>query len=293
MSNRAGPSRRHLLLAAAGGLAPALILAGFVATGAPGERPPFLGASEAPTRETPLAPPHGALQAAGSGPNVPLTRRLAERFAAQGGGAIVVHASIGSRGGILAASDGAVDLGLISRPLGKAELALGLEVVPYARVEVLLAAHPGDADERLTPEDVLAIYRGTRKTWHDGSPITVLLREVGDSGQEALARALPGFGEVVAEAHRSRRFRVIYREHDMKEALLSTPGAIGVFDKGLAKIEQAPLRLLPIEGVTPTRDLAFVRRRGDPRADAFLAFVRSPAGREIIGEGGYLPLPVP
>ena len=198
-----------MALAALGGLTPALILGGLIATGEPGERPPFLSAAPKAARTPGREPPGDTIEAAGSGANVPLTRLLAERFAAGGGTPLVVHASIGSRGGILAAADGAVALGLVSRPLGSKEAALGLEVVPYARAEVVLAAHPDTPEEALGPDDVLAIYRGERATWRDGTPITVFLREVGDSGQEALARALPGFGEAIAEAHRTRRVRVL------------------------------------------------------------------------------------
>ena len=61
--------------------------------------------------------PRPELLLAGTGTLVPLAMALAREAALETGLQIRVEPSIGSEGGIAAASDGAVDLGLVSRPL--------------------------------------------------------------------------------------------------------------------------------------------------------------------------------
>jgi hypothetical protein len=84
-----------------------------------------------------------SLTAAGSGVNLGITRLLAEGFSKYNKGvAIDVPGSIGTRGAIKAAADGAIALGLISRSLKEEEKALGLIVHPYARVAIVITANP-------------------------------------------------------------------------------------------------------------------------------------------------------
>src|SRR5687768_2980829 len=106
----------------------------------------------------------GPIALAGSGGNLPLTRALAEAFEARTPGArLVVQESIGSTGGVRAVAEGAIDVGLVSRSLRAAERGLGLETIPYARVAVVLATHPGVSDHGLTRADVLAVYDGRKR----------------------------------------------------------------------------------------------------------------------------------
>ena len=74
---------------------------------------------------------------AGSGTNLPITRLLVEAFRQHHPEYLIeVPASLGSTGGIGATVEGAIALGLISRPLKSQEQALGLTSVSYARTAV-------------------------------------------------------------------------------------------------------------------------------------------------------------
>jgi phosphate transport system substrate-binding protein len=273
-----------------------------------GPRPPTSLGRAAPARPAAIARPAAATDAvdlAGSGSNVPLARALAKAFSERSPGTrIVVHESIGSTGGVRAARDGQVDLGLVSRPLGPEEQRLGLALVPHARVAVVVAAHPGVAEVDLAAADLVALYRGERARFRDGAPVVVLQRERGDSSHLAFGNGVPGFAQANDEAYRAGRWRVLYHDRTMQEALMATDGAIGLFDLGQIVTQNLPLRVLTVDGVAPTpehvrsgryrfvKDLAFVSS-GAPRgaAAAFLAFVASPAGREVTRRAGYLPLP--
>jgi len=261
--------------------------------------PPFLQPGHAPPATVVESPAPGAgLQMAGSGSNLPITRALASRFAVGADHHPVVHASIGSGGGIRALLDGVIDIALVSRPLRDGEREQGLLATPYARVPVVVATHGSVPDRRLSPADLLALYAGERRTWADGSRVVVLQRERGDSSHAAVARVLPGFAEVNEDAYRSSRWRVLYRDETMREALSDTRGAVGLFGQG-AIPPGLPLSSLAVDGVTPSPDtvrsgaypfskeLAFVTRGAPTGASrVFIEFALSETGREIVEAGG-------
>lgn len=265
--------------------------------------PPFLdpNGATATARPPPSAPTAG-LRLAGSGSNLPLTRALSAAFPRDLGPHPVVHASIGSGGGVRALLDGVIDVALISRPLREGEREQGLVVIPYARVPVVVAAHDSVPERALTTEQLISLYAGALTTWSDGSRVVVLQRERGDSSHIAVARVLPGFDEANETAYEQSRWRVLYRDEAMREALADTHGAIGLFGQG-AIPASLPVRPLPIDGVNPdresardgsypfTKDFAFVTR-GAPTglARAFIDFSLSPAGRRIIEQAGGIPL---
>lgn len=297
-----GPSRRAwaltalLLLALAGGAALA------VRAAESGPRPSFRHARGAPDAAE-LGP---GLHIAGSGACLPLGRALASSFDA-GETRVVVHDSIGSTGGVRAVHDGVIEIGLVSRPLHEHERSLGLRVVPFARVPVVFIAHPDVPATGLGRDQIVAAYRGALDRWpapqHADTelPVNVLLRERGDSGQLAVARALPGFGEAVHDSLARGRFRVLYHDEDLVRAVARIPGALGISD--LVQARRAAVRVLEVDGVVPSpdavrdgtypfhRDLALVLAP-EPSALAarFAAHVRSPAARETIRAAGALPL---
>ena len=282
----------------------ALLLGGLLGT----TREPFT-AGEVP-RDSPLhlrstARPPEVVHLAGSGSNIPLTRALAEAFeVARPDLHVVVFASIGSTGGVQAAYDDVIDLGLVSRPLRDSEAALGLHVVPYARVPVVVAVNLGVPDDSLEPADLVEIYAGRRSVWSDGTPIVVLQRERGDSSHQSVADAVPGFEAVNEAAYREQRWRVVDSDQAMQEALSITAGAIGVFDLGAIVLQRLPVKPMLIDGIAASeasvqsrrypfsKDLAFVSVDQPAGAVAdFLGFVDGEQGRRLMRASGYIPLP--
>ena len=274
-----------------------------------GPKPPYLDPARAPVADPRPAPrPSSLLRLAGSGSNLPLTRALADAFLAKRPWLrIRVHESIGSTGGIRAVHDGALEIGLSSRPLKPEEQELGLVSIPYARVAVVLAANPTVPLRSVDREQLVALYSGSEQFWSDGSAVVVYQREPGDSGHLAARAAVPGFAEIDEQALADRRWSVLFHDRAMQEALVSTPGAVGLFDQGLAVIQDLPLLLLEFDGIRAsednvrtgrypiTKDLAFVLPADDhdPLAHEFIAFVFSAEGQKVIRESGYVPLEPP
>jgi phosphate transport system substrate-binding protein len=242
------------------------------------------------------------LELAGSGSNVLLTRRLVDAFLENAPGVnAVVHESIGTTGGLRAVADGVIDFALASRPVQPVERR-GLSALRYARVAVVLAAHPNVSDDRLSSGDLLDVYAGKRERWSDGARIVVIQRERGDSGHRAISAVLPAFDAINDHAWRHHRYPVAYSDRAMEDDLARTPGAIGVADLGAISIQRLPLRVLAIDDVAPSvesvtdgryrfsKDL-FIVWRGAPTAamQQLIEFLRSDAARSIIRDSGYLP----
>ncbi|MEM6995537.1 MAG: substrate-binding domain-containing protein [Myxococcota bacterium] len=298
------PSANTAWLIVAAAVATMLVAgAAVVLGGDQGEQPPFL-TQPGPARAAPAGPrdPDAPLGLAGSGSNLPITRALVAAFADGGGRLPVVHPSIGSGGGIRALLDGVVDVALVSRPLKERERALGLVAVPYARVPVIVAVHSDVPDRDITTPQLVAVFAGHHGTWSDGSRITVLQRERGDSSHRAVATAIAGFAETNDEAYREGRWRVLYHDDAMTDALDSTPGALGLFGQGSVPATRS-IRALTVDGVPPTvasireqrypftKDLGFVMA-GEPTGAvaAFIDFARSPAGRAVVEKAGGMAL---
>jgi phosphate transport system substrate-binding protein len=216
-----------------------------------------------------------------------------------------VHDSIGTTGGIRAVRDGAIHVGLASRPLLDEEARLGLVATPYARVAVVVAANAGVPDSCTSREELVGMFAGSRARWSDGSRIVVLQRERGDSSLLVMGKLVPGLLAENEAAYGENRWRVLYTDVAMQEAIMATPGAVGIFDLGAIEAQRLSIKPLCVDGTAPSlesmlsgrypfsKDLAFVTV-GAPAglAAELIRFVLSSAGRELTARLGYAPLPL-
>ena len=246
-----------------------------------------------PSTASAVLAPRPEVLAAGTGAMTPLAIALAREIPSRPGLRVRIEPSIGSGGGIAAARDGAVDLGLVSRPLRPEESA-GLERVDLARDAVVLAAAADFPLDDLSSGEVHRLYRGELRG------LTLLLRDEADSANSALESVIPGLAEERRTSAGSGRFRVLDHDDSMAFALATTPRAVGVFS--LAAV-RPPLRALRLDGVAPSNDslargawravrtLGVVYRpeRRD-RVAPFLALATSERGRALIRSLGYVPL---
>jgi phosphate transport system substrate-binding protein len=246
-----------------------------------------------PSSAVAVLAPSPEVLAAGTGAMTPLVMALVRELSAGTGHPVRVEPSIGSGGGIAAARDGAVDLGLVSRPLYPEE-AKGLERVDLARDAVVLAAASDVPIDNLSSDDLHRLYAGELRG------ITLLLRDESDSANAALESRYPGLGDERRHSAATGRFRVLDHDDSMGLALATTPRAVGVFS--LAAL-RPPLRALRLDGVAPspeavargtwpinrTLGVVFRPERRD-RVLPFLALATSERGRALMRSLGYVPL---
>ncbi|MCS6899579.1 MAG: hypothetical protein RMJ98_07615, partial [Myxococcales bacterium] len=181
------------------------------------------------------------------------------------------------------------------------EQGLGLQVFPVARGGVVLAVHRDVLLRGMSREEILQLYRG------DGGPpgvgLSLLLRDREESANAALERWIPELKPLREQAYEQHRARVLYHDEAMREALVSTPGAVGVVDLGAVVSAHGMLRGLAIDGVEPTldalrdgrwkatRELSFVfRPERIARVQAFLHWIRSREALSVIEASGCIPV---
>jgi phosphate transport system substrate-binding protein len=240
----------------------------------------------------------------GTGTLTPLASLLASAWSARHGQPkVIVEPSIGSSGGIRAAADGEVDIGLVARPLKESESKLGLVLLPIARDAVVFAAHPSVHVDGVSSETLVALFSGAQTTFEDGTPATVFLRDRDDSAHSSIERFVPGLRDAREGALEAHRFRVLTHDDAMGESLAITPGSVGVYSLGALAAGHLPLKVIALDGVQPslqniengtwkaTRDLAFVARSDRlARVRGFLSFVAGPEGAAISRANGCLPI---
>ena len=241
---------------------------------------------------------------AGCDSNIPLTRLLARAFMQHHPEVRIQLRTVGSTNGVALATAGAIQVGLVSRPLRDAEEGLGLTFLPYAKTAVIMGADPDTPDTTLTTADLLSFYRGTKLTWNSGREVTFLTREEGDSSISSLKQAMPGFAEAYAAGSTTSHWTILYSEPTMHEALLTHRFALGLSDLGTTTLERLPIKVLSIDGVAPTpenvasgryrfvKTLGFVWREDalPASARAFVNFVQSEDGAGLLRAHGYLPV---
>lgn len=245
-----------------------------------------------------------ALEVAGSGSNLPLTRRLLESWRERSGQRFILHSSIGTTGAVQAVRDGVIHIGLLSRPLSEQESSVaGPDYlrITYAWSVVAFAANPSVRDHGVRAGEIVELLRGRTSTWSDGSPRVFILRERGDSSHRAAMLRIEGFGAAERDAQSAGRFRVLYSDVELRYSLLGTIGAVGLTDLGAGSIDGLPLVPLALDGVEPTLEnarsgryrlikplIALAPARHDARVESFLLFLRSPEGLRLIETSGFL-----
>lgn len=249
----------------------------------------------------PTARPAG-LVLAGSGANLAPMRLVALEYAVRyPDRKVQVEQSIGTSGAMRALADGEIDVGLASRRLRDEELDDGLDEHPFARVAVAAIVNERQGVSSMTSEHLMKIYDGRSVAWPDGTPIVPIVRQAGDSTTKVIERSAPHLALSLQRARISRRALVRYTDQEMRDALLSIEGAIGMLDAGTVRLEGLPLRPLTLDGAAPTaravRDgvypfslrLSLVTRQETTERELhFLAFARSDSVQSALEAAGYV-----
>lgn len=245
---------------------------------------------------------HAKFVVAGSGTNLPITVKLAEGYAKQAGVPCEVPPSIGTDGAIMAVRTGALELGLVSRPLTPQEADGGLKTIPYALVGIIFGASQDVPDDNLTFDELLKIHQGAKTQWSDGQTINVIIRERHDSSNRVLYAMIPGWKEAIEASVREKRWHIAYKDADVPPAIRSTPAAIGLTDSTEVFKPGSRIKALRINDVVPSVEtiadntyplskmLYFLYKdQLTDRSKSFIDFVRSETGAKVILANGGIP----
>ena len=213
---------------------------------------------------------------------------------------ILVLPSLGSSGGIKALLAGAIQVAVSARPLTDAEAAMGAVQLPYGRTPFVFATHTDNPVSDLSLDALVDIYAGNLKNWPDGRRIRLVLRPLGDSDSAMVRSISPAMREAKRQAEIRKGMLFAVTDQDTADNIEKIPGALGTTTVAQILSEQRAIKALRLNGVEGNpRALAegryplskqFFIVTSDPapaQVRAFVAFVKSPQGRQILQRTGY------
>lgn len=242
--------------------------------------------------------PAGSLTVAGSTSVQPFSEVLAEEYMALHKQAIVNVQGGGSTQGVEAAINGAAGIGAISRDLKPEEKAKGLVETKIALDGIAIVVNPANPITNLRAEDVRNIYLGNVANWKQlggkDEAITVVSREEGSG-------TLDGFVTLVMNKETVTKRAIVQNSTGAVAATVAgDPKAIGFIS--LSKVD-SKVKALVIDGQQPTADNIkadayklyrpfYYITKGEPQelAKAFIDFVMSPEGQNLIQTEGAIPV---
>jgi phosphate transport system substrate-binding protein len=214
---------------------------------------------------------------------------------------VTVLPSMGSSGAIKAVPKRAIDIGLSSRLPTAAESADGTRSIEYARSPTVFAVQERNPVTSITSALVADIYAGRLQTWPDGTLIRPILRQPGDDNTRQIKTLSAAVEAAVTAADQRPGLAFATTDQEANDKLERIPGGIGVTTLALIRSEHRPLKALTLNGVEPTpenlangrypltKHFYFILPNDPlPAASAFVAFVRAPAGRQILTQTGHL-----
>jgi phosphate transport system substrate-binding protein len=249
----------------------------------------------------PLAARADDIKIAGSGAALGTMRLLAEAYGKQQPAAsISVLPSVGSSGGIKAVLAGAVQLAVSTRPLNDTEAKSGAVAFEYGRTPFVFAVPSAAKVSAVTTQNLADIYAGRMDQWPDGSRVRLVLRPVGDSDTETIKAISSAMREAMVAAEQRKGMMFTVTDQETADAVEKTPGGLGPSTLALLASEKRALKALVLDGVVPdaqnlasgryplVKQLFLVTGPKSPSAAlAFLNFVKSRAGRQVLEANGH------
>jgi phosphate transport system substrate-binding protein len=253
------------------------------------------GMEESYTPPTDLS---GQIQIAGSTTVQPLAEVLGEAFMDYNADLMIEVQGGGSSVGVTSAGEGTVDIGEASRNIKDSEFETfpELQVFTIAYDGIAIVTNPDLELETLSIEQVQGIFSGEITNFADvGGPdaeIVVISREEGSGTRAA-------FEELVMEANDSEAViseNALLQQSNgqVRTTVSTTPDSIGFLSFGFL---DESINAVPIDGVAPTVDNVKAGEysifrplnmltNGAPNelAQAFLDYILSPMGQEIVAE---------
>jgi phosphate transport system substrate-binding protein len=237
----------------------------------------------------------GEIVARGSDSTIGVVQALADAFKQKSGVAIKVEGG-GSSKGAKACLAGEVPLAFMSRAPKAKETGAGLMATAYAIDGVAVIVNPNNPVNDISMDLLKSIYTGQVTKWSDGKPVMAVNRPASSGTREVFQKKVLGKG-----VNFSPRISI---KHDMAaHATVSKAVTAIAFTSAGALSDQEKLKVLTVGGVAPTpetlrngayaiaRTLHFATK-GAPsgKIKAFLDFVQSDQGRQIIAQVGFVTL---
>ncbi|MBI5055848.1 MAG: substrate-binding domain-containing protein [Nitrospirae bacterium] len=214
---------------------------------------------------------------------------------------VKIFPSLGSTGGIKAAAEGSIDIGLSGRGLQGTEVSLELSITEYSKTPLVLVANKSVRASGLTTREIVEIYKGEKLAWPDGQRIRLILRPSHDSDTLVIRKITPEMGRAVEAALSREGMLAAATDQENADIIEKTPGAVGFSTLSQIVSEERRLQILTYNGMSPGvnnfasghypifKSLFIVtKHQRSDKVNKFLDFIKSPEGRKILEEYGSL-----
>jgi phosphate transport system substrate-binding protein len=242
-----------------------------------------------------------SIKISGNGASLATMQVLAQAYASvQPGASINVLPSVGSSGGIKAMLAGALQIAVSARELTAAEVQAGAVATECGRTPFVFATastHPVNA---VKTQDLVDFYAGRTLSWPDGSKLRLVLRPSTDSDTATVKAMSPEMREAASMAEQRKGMVFAVTDQEAASNIEKVPGALGTSTLALILSEHRAIKPLALDGVMPSpqtlasgayplhRSIYLVTGpKTSMQALAFVAFIRSPAGAEILQRMGH------
>lgn len=238
----------------------------------------------------------GSVTMSGSTSMESLVNALGDAFSKANDSKVTVDVQAGgSSVGVTNAKDGITDIGNSSRSLKDDEKAFGLKETVIALDGIAVVVNPANAVVNLTKDQIAKIFTGEIKNWKEvggkEKAIVVVGREAGSGTRD-------GFEGLLKIKDKCKYTVEVNETGIVKTKVASEAAGIGYISLGVL---DTTVKALQVEGVAPSektvKDTTYVLQRPficltkaetTPQTTAFLDFMGSPAGQEIVQKKGFV-----
>lgn len=242
----------------------------------------------------------GKMDIAGGTAHIPVMKEAAKRIMTVNPKISITVAGGGSGVGVKQVGEGLVHIGNTGRALKDAEVQqYGLKTFPFAVDGVALVINPANKIDDLTSRQVAAIYAGTITDWSevggDAGKISVFGREDGSGTRDTFTDKVLHKGALAPDVN------VVNSNGAMKTTVAGDVRAMGYV--GIGHIDET-VKAPRLDGMTANQQNAadgsytvvrqlYMNTKGEPEGltKAFIDYIYSEEGAEIIKKSGYIPLP--
>jgi len=240
----------------------------------------------------------GTLDIAGGTAHIPVMKGAAQQIMAANKDIRITVTGGGSGVGVQKAGEGLVQIGNTGRALKQSEIdKYGLVSFPFAIDGVAVAVSLDNPVSALSKAQVKDLFAGKITNWKEvggkDAPVTLYVREDGSGTRETFE------GRALDKGSSAPSANVVNSNGAMKTAIAKDPNAIGYV--GIGHLD-ASIKGVAIDGMVPTQEnaangkytvtrLLYMNTKGEPQglAKAFVDYIFTPAGQELVRKAGYIP----
>lgn len=240
------------------------------------------------------------LKVGGTGAVTELLNQLAPAFKAETGIDLDVIAGVGTTGANSAVVDGKLGLAVSGRELRDREKAKGLKVAAtFGSPFGLVTSRKGP--DALKSIELAGLYRADAPLWPDGMPMLIILRPADESDYTVLGDYFTGMREALVHVRKRRDLSIAATDQDNAEMAEKVKGSLTSAALVQILTERRNLRFVAIDGVAPSVEnllngsypyakplCMVVPEMPSPEAQAFLAFLASPATAALLRQAGVI-----